>query len=137
MPNRSPIFIPQHLYNKILAHALKTPEIEVCGLVFGDQQQTHCIPVPNTSKLPANHYEMSSTFLLSTLKYCRHNQQNLIAIYHSHPTSEAYPSATDIQMAYYPDALYLIISTKVIQNPVINGFHIQQGEVVEIPIFLT
>ena len=34
----------------------------------------------------------------------------LWAIYHSHTHSEAYPSETDIRLAFYPDARYLLLS---------------------------
>lgn len=34
----------------------------------------------------------------------------LVAIFHSHPHSPAVPSGTDLELAFYPDSLYLIVS---------------------------
>ena len=38
------------------------------------------------------------------------NGWSLGAIYHSHTRSPAYPSQTDVNLAFYPDSLYLIVS---------------------------
>ena len=35
---------------------------------------------------------------------------DLIGIYHSHVSSPAYPSRTDSEQAFWPDAVYLIVS---------------------------
>ena len=34
----------------------------------------------------------------------------IVAIYHSHPESPAYPSSTDVELAFWPDAVFLICS---------------------------
>jgi len=52
--------------------------------------------------------------LMDAMTNMRDNRLELLAIYHSHPRTEAYPSATDIRLAYYPDSSYLIISLKIL-----------------------
>ena len=47
--------------------------------------------------------------------------EELAAIYHSHTASPAYPSQTDINLAAYPDALYLIVSLAEGEEP-LRGF---------------
>ena len=55
-------------------------------------------------------------------------------IYHSHTHTEAYPSATDIRLAAWPEAYYLIVSLENKADPVLRAFHIQDGEVTEEPL---
>ncbi len=55
----------------------------------------------------------------------------IVAIYHSHPHSEAYPSATDVALAGWPDACYLICSLEHPERPVIRGFAIVDGAIRE------
>jgi proteasome lid subunit RPN8/RPN11 len=56
----------------------------------------------------------------------------LLAIYHSHIASPAYPSARDLELAFYPDSLYLIISLMDMARPVIRAFKIVDGIVEEV-----
>ena len=46
------------------------------------------------------------------------------AIYHSHTRSPAYPSQTDVNLAFYPDALYLIVSLQDPEKPDVRAFRI-------------
>jgi proteasome lid subunit RPN8/RPN11 len=55
----------------------------------------------------------------------------IVAIYHSHPASEAYPSATDVALAAWPEACYLICSLEDPARPVIRGFAIADGAIRE------
>ncbi len=61
----------------------------------------------------------------------------LLAIYHSHSHSPAYPSATDLELAFYPDALYLIISLADRDRPTIRAFRIVEGMVEEERVEIT
>jgi proteasome lid subunit RPN8/RPN11 len=56
--------------------------------------------------------------------------EELVAIYHSHTQSPAYPSQTDINLASYPDAIYLIVSLAEGEEP-LRGFNIVDGQVTE------
>ena len=59
--------------------------------------------------------------------------EDLLAIYHSHTASPAYPSQTDINLAAYPDAIYLIVSLAEDEAP-LRGFEIRDGEVTEVDL---
>jgi proteasome lid subunit RPN8/RPN11 len=56
---------------------------------------------------------------------------DLWAIFHSHTHSEAYPSETDIRLAFYPESRYILVSLADRENPVIRSFFIREGEVEE------
>jgi len=56
---------------------------------------------------------------------------DLLGIFHTHTHSEAYPSETDLRQAFYPEALYLLMSLSDREKPVLRGFRIEDGEVAE------
>lgn len=56
---------------------------------------------------------------------------DLVAIYHSHTHTPAYPSRTDVAKAYYPDAAYVIISLANRDAPDIRAFRVVDGQITE------
>lgn len=59
--------------------------------------------------------------------------EELVAIYHSHPVSQPYPSPTDRAEAHYPDAVYLLVSLRT-GAPELHGYRITEGFVREVPL---
>lgn len=59
---------------------------------------------------------------------------DIVAMYHSHPTSAAHPSPTDIALAYWPDSIYLICSLADEAAPDVRGFRIVDELVTEIDL---
>jgi proteasome lid subunit RPN8/RPN11 len=55
---------------------------------------------------------------------------DLGAIYHSHTRSEPYPSQTDINLAFYPDAIYVIVGLAG-EEPDVRSYFIRDGQVTE------
>ena len=53
---------------------------------------------------------------------------DLGAIYHSHPRTKPYPSQTDINLAFYPDSLYVIVGLAT-DDPEVRAFRIRDGRV--------
>lgn len=51
---------------------------------------------------------------------------DLLAIYHSHTRSAAYPSRTDVELAFFPEALYLIVSLADRDAPEIRAYRIRR-----------
>jgi proteasome lid subunit RPN8/RPN11 len=61
----------------------------------------------------------------------RERGEELFAIFHSHPQAPAEPSATDLELAAYPDALYLIVSLNTKGVLELRGFRIDASRAVE------
>jgi proteasome lid subunit RPN8/RPN11 len=59
---------------------------------------------------------------------------DLVGIFHSHTFTEAYPSRTDVELAGYPDATYLILSLADLEAPELRAFRIREGEVGEVEV---
>jgi proteasome lid subunit RPN8/RPN11 len=55
----------------------------------------------------------------------------MLAIYHSHPHTVAYPSSTDVGLAYYSDSRYIIISLENRDRPQVNAFRIVEGKITQ------
>lgn len=75
-------------------------------------------------------YFMDPKEMLAAFKDMRARGLELVGIYHSHTHSPAYPSATDIGLAYYPEAAYVIISLEDKGKPDVQAFWIKDRQVV-------
>ena len=62
------------------------------------------------------------------------NDWVLGAIYHSHTHTRAFPSQTDIGLAFYPDALTIIVSLADPNAPEVRAFSIRDAVVQEQPL---
>jgi proteasome lid subunit RPN8/RPN11 len=118
--------LPCSLINQLFYHAQTTPTEEICGLIGRNEaNQFCCYAIPNIAIQPTCRFEMSPQQQIAALRAMREQHQNLFAIYHSHPHSEALPSWLDIKMAYYPEAFYLIISLYSKGILQLRGFQLQ------------
>jgi len=125
--------IPKTLFEEMLAHAREERPYEACGILAGQNSAvSHIYRVKNADPNPDIRYLMDNREQLWVQKNMRHNELELAVIYHSHPQSEAYPSATDIKLAFYPEAAYVIISLADPNRPVARVFRIINGAVREI-----
>lgn len=136
--NTHEICLPRKLTNQLLHLAQLSPDAEVCGLVGADQHGLpwSCYPVDNAAANPQNRYSLEPSQQIAAMKQMRENGQTLFAIYHSHPTTPATPSATDIEQASYPDALHLIISLNTKGVLEMRAFKIAGNQVEEFPLRL-
>ena len=52
--------------------------------------------------------------------------EDLLAIYHSHTRSAAYPSRTDVELAFFAQTIYLIVSLADRDAPEIRAFWLRR-----------
>ena len=98
--------------DQIIAHAREAAPEECCGLIGGlIEGKAHTIyRARNVAGDPLTSYEAAPEDLFAAQRAMRERGEQLLAIYHSHPRSaEPQPSATDVRLAYYPSAVYLIV----------------------------
>ena len=120
----------------MVAHALEEDPNECCGLLAGkDGKLTGHYRMRNAEQSPYR-YSMDGKELLMTLREIEDGGAELQVIYHSHTHSPAYPSATDVRLATWPDAAYLLVSLENRQDPDIRAFRIVEGEVTEEPVVI-
>ena len=106
---------------------------EVCGLlgIRPDGSIAH-FPIQNAER-SMTYYVMDAKQLLRAMREIEDEGWEL-AIYHSHTHTQAYPSATDIRLAAYPEATYLIVTLQDRDHPDIRAFDIVDGVVSERPV---
>ena len=122
--------IPRILVNQILSHAQRSLPEECVGILSGQgQQMLNWHPLSNQLQSPTK-FLADSTELIQLLRQLREENQELVAIYHSHPQSSTLPSPIDLQQAYYPEALYLIVSLQTDGRLEMNGYLIQNNQAV-------
>lgn len=124
--------ITKSLVAAMVAHAEETFPEECCGLLAGaNHVPSHIYRIQNIHATPKIFFEMAPKEQFSAFKNMRHNNLNLVAIYHSHPESPARPSPSDIRLAYDPEPHYLLVSLQQRDKPDLRAYRIVDGKVSE------
>jgi proteasome lid subunit RPN8/RPN11 len=125
--------LPAEMQTAIIAHARLEAPRECCGVIAGrDGVPVKLIETRNVAE--GNRlYEIDPAQLIELeFRELPRIEAEIIAIYHSHPASPAFPSATDRALAFWPEAVYLICSLADPERPVVRGFRLRDGEVAEV-----
>ena len=128
------MLLEQQYLDEMIAHAVEDAPDECCGIIAGaDGRATKLFRAHNSEQSPYR-YNVDPKDLLRIFRECDENGWEFLAIYHSHTASEAYPSPTDIRLAFWPEARYILVSLENADQPVVKAFRIEDGEVTEEPI---
>ena len=118
----SVVHLPPAVYAAIVAHAREGKPEEVCGIVRGRGLAAYeAIRGRNVAAERIENYEVDPQTLLRQFEFEEAGEE-MMGIYHSHPVSVAYPSATDAWNAHYPESIYFICSLEFDDAPVIRAF---------------
>ena len=125
------VIITESTYQSILAQARKDAPVESCGYLLGTDAETATENYPMTNiDHSEEHFSFDPKEQFAAIKYARKNGLKIVGNWHSHPASPSRPSEEDKRLAYDPNILYFILSLAD-EQPVLNAFRIEQGEVVE------
>lgn len=123
--------MPREIHDELLAHAHEEAPNECCGLIGGrDAAATTLYRARNAEASPLR-YNLDPQDQFRIMMEMEKLGEELVAIYHSHTKSPAYPSQTDINLATYPDALYVIASLAESDGQPVRAFEIADGKVSE------
>lgn len=131
--------LPRALADELVAHARADMPNECCGLIAGrDGTAIRVMRTTNTEASPFM-YVMDPREQMRLMEEVEDAGEDLLAIYHSHTRSAAYPSRTDVDLAFFPDPLYVIVSLADRDAPEIRAFRLRrtaaEGEqIVEEPV---
>ena len=126
--------IARQVYDGMLEQAREEAPDECCGIVGGkDGEATTLYRATNAEHSPLRYTLDPNDLFRITFREIPENGEEMLAIYHSHTASPAYPSQTDINLATYPDSIYLILSLAEGEEP-LRGFRIYDGEISEVEL---
>ena len=125
------LILGKDLLEKMLQQIKEEFPNEACGILAGREGRAGKVyEMSNIDKNPSTYF-MDAKEQLLVMKEMRNLGSEMVGIYHSHASSPAYPSGHDVEMAFYPDISYVIISLKDKVNPVLRSFKIVDGKITE------
>ncbi len=123
--------VPRQMVEEMIAHAREEAPNECCGMIGGaDGSATTVYRSINAEASPLR-YSLDASDQFRIMQEMEKRGEELVGIYHSHTASAAYPSQTDVNLAAYPDAVYVIVSLEDPENPDVRGFWIRDGQIDE------
>jgi len=129
------LFIPRAIFEEIISHCREAFPNEACGILAGKGEEVLKVyKMANIEKSPVSYF-MDSREQFKVIKDIRENNLVMLAIFHSHPSSSAYPSAKDVSLAFYEDAIYIIVGLME-KESIVKGFLIKEGDVKEVGIII-
>jgi [CysO sulfur-carrier protein]-S-L-cysteine hydrolase len=128
------MILPRQFFDEIVDHARVEVPNECCGIVASrDGAAVKVFRATNAEASPVR-YGLDPQEQYKIMMEIDEQGWTLGAIYHSHTRSAAYPSQTDVNLAFYPDALYLIVSLRDPDRPELRAFSIVDSEIDEVEL---
>ena len=125
--------ISRELVADIVAHAEADAPNECCGMIAAaDGEAVRVYRAANAAASPLR-YEIDGLEQYRIQTEIEDAGWDLGAIYHSHTRSPPVPSQTDINLAFYPDALYVIVGVAG-SAPEVRAFRIVDAQVEEVDL---
>lgn len=130
--------IDQNLIDEMVAHAREDLPNECCGLIGGVDGEAGVVHrVANAAASPLR-YEMDPKAQYDAYKAIEDDGGELLAIYHSHTKSAAYPSQTDVNQAVaWPDQVYVIVSLQDADAPDVKGYLLKDLKIEEVELVVS
>ncbi len=125
------LILKKELFDQIVSQSRKEFPNEACGILAGKDGKVEKVYAMNNTDASPSTFFMEAKEQLKVMKEIRNSGIQMIGIYHSHVASKAYPSSHDVELAFYPEVSYAIISLEDKKNPVIKSFKIQEGNIKE------
>ncbi len=116
---------------EMITHAKEDAPNECCGIIAGDGGTATKLYRAINAEASPYRYSVDPKDLLRIYRDLDSNGWDVLVIYHSHTQTEAYPSPTDIRLAAWDDAYYVLVSLEDNDHPIVRAFRIKDGEVTE------
>jgi proteasome lid subunit RPN8/RPN11 len=128
------LVLPAAMREEIMAHARADAPRECCGIIAGrNGEPTRLYRLTNLEP-GVDRYLIDDAEVYRVYREIEDGGDELLAIYHSHPVSVAYPSKTDVALAFWEEAFYVICSLEHPEAPVIRAFRIVGEEITEVDV---
>jgi proteasome lid subunit RPN8/RPN11 len=126
--------IPRSLLDEMIAHARADAPNECCGMVAS--RNGLAVAVHRATNVAASplRYEIDGMEQYRIQSEIEDAGLDLGAIYHSHTRSAPEPSQTDVNLAFYPEALYVIVGVKDPDVDDVRAWEIKDGQVAQVEL---
>jgi proteasome lid subunit RPN8/RPN11 len=137
-PGPTSVELPADMVQAMIDHARAEYPNEMCGLIVGDRpaagggRALRWEPTRNRAASPMR-YDIHPDDLLRLTIATEQADEEFWAIVHSHTHSPARPSSTDIGLAFYPEAIYLLVSLAE-DEPAVAAWRIVDGTVYQVEL---
>lgn len=106
--------LSRHLFNDMIDHARRELPCECCGLLAGVVEGpagrvVERYPLVN-ALASGREFESEPKSMFAAMRAMHEGGLEVLAVYHSHPTSAPVPSRTDLERNYSPEVVNVIIS---------------------------
>lgn len=120
---------------ELVDHAQAEYPKEACGIIGGsDGAAMKLYRLTNVDPDPVMRYNADPKELKHVTDDIYDQDWDVVAIYHSHTHSPAFPSATDVDRAFYPEASYVLVSLQDRARPDLRAFRIIEGRITEMAV---
>src|SRR3989337_2313050 len=119
---------------KIFDHCDREYPSEACGILAGRSGNVEKAYTMTNAEPSPSFYLMDPQEQFRVMKEMRQAGMELVGIYPSHTGSQAYPSGTDVSLAYYPEAVCLIVTLMDRNKPAARAFTIADGTITEVEL---
>jgi proteasome lid subunit RPN8/RPN11 len=120
--------IPRALYDEMIAHAQSEAPNECCGMIASRDGEAVALHRATNAAASPLRYEIDGAEQYRIQMAIDDADLDLGAIYHSHTRTAPYPSQTDINLAFYPEAVYVIVGLAG-DEPDVKAYEILDGQV--------
>jgi proteasome lid subunit RPN8/RPN11 len=133
------LVLPNDLRGTILKAAVRAYPNECCGLLLGIYDGDviavdEVMESENLSAAPRNSFEIDMRLRLRLQKALRGTGRDIVGHYHSHPDGPAEPSARDLEQAWEPDLVWVIVGVTGNEVDDIRAFRLDRGSSVPLEI---
>jgi [CysO sulfur-carrier protein]-S-L-cysteine hydrolase len=127
--------ISQSLVDEMVAHAREELPNECCGMIGGaNGEATEVVRGINAAESPLR-YEMTGQAFYDMYSAIEDKGLELLAIYHSHTKSAAYPSQTDVNQAVaWPEQIYVIVSLADEGAPDVKAYLLEDLKIADVAL---
>ena len=126
--------ISRHLLDDVIAHARADAPNECVGMIASRDGEAVAVHRARNAAASPLRYEIEGKEQYRIQTAIEDAGLDLGAIYHSHTRSDPLPSQTDINLAFYPDAVYVIVGVKDPERDDVRAWRIVDGQVSEAPL---
>ncbi|MFD1446445.1 M67 family metallopeptidase [Oceanobacillus profundus] len=112
------IIIPQAIYKNMLEHGRSSLPFEACGLLSGNNHKINSIWQLDNKLRSDRRFFVEKRTIEKTIQEIKNLNEQVIAVYHSHPTTAPVPSVYDI--TNHPDNKVKMVIISYKTNPSIT-----------------